>query len=207
MVAALAGLLPLGLALWARPGRRAAPTAGALAAIAGGGLWAQAWIANSDAALEYGWALIGAAVLLALAAAGLLALPTKHRLSQVGLWLATLGALVIAASVLAMAWYEFWPAWGGLLLGLVAHGAGLALFGGVLLRQRTWGRFGLVPLLVGLVGSIGPLPVGGLLPEGSQAPVWLLALGLGGGWVLLGAFVLWQQRHAGTPLPLRTAPG
>jgi hypothetical protein len=103
--------------------------------------------------------------------------------------------------VLAMAWFEWWPAWAGLLLGVMAHGLGLALFGLAALRQRTWGRLGLVPLVAGLLGGLLPLPLSGLVGESSPFPVWLLAFGLGGGWVLLGGLVVWQSRPARARAP------
>ncbi len=123
--------------------------------------------------------------------------PGRHGAAATGLL--SLGAAVLAAgrlawlfkaaAILRTGWQtpqalevgQALCALGVQLLGMVAHGVGLALFGGSLLRKSVWGRFGLVPLLVGLLGSIGPLPLSGLLEEGSQAPVWLLAFGLGGG--------------------------
>ena len=183
-------VLPLGLGVWSWRGRALAAVVGGVAGAIGGVLWiAAGWWSQNDWS-EGGWLYIFAPALFALGVVGLLSTGRHTRLTRLSLIVAGLGGLAIAEGALASAWFDFDDGWAVMMLGVFSHTVALALFGLVNLKTRIWPRLNALPLIVGLFGGPIPLGLSFLAPEGSEWPLWMLILALGGGWIVLGSLSL-----------------
>ncbi len=188
--AILIAVLPLGLGLWGWRGRPLTAVIGGIAGAVGGVLLVAARLWSQNDWSEGDWLLIFVPALFALGVAGLLSVGRHNWLTRLTLIFAGLGGLAIGEGALASAWLKFDEGWAVMMLGLLSHTVGLALFGLANLKARVWPRFNFLPLVVGLFG--GPVPVGlsFLLPEGNEWPLWILILALGSGWLVMGGLLL-----------------
>jgi predicted amidohydrolase YtcJ len=197
--------------------RRAADRArlarlGGLAAMAGGLLWARAWLSGANGTSTASvWLMFTASSLLAAAGLSLARLERPSRLAGLGWTLAALGLAGLSVGLVLTEWFRWDPGWLLLVLGLLAHASGLVLVG---LSHWLAGRrtvLGVWPAVIGALG--GWLPwAWSLAANGSQTPTFLVALGLGLGWLVLGLLALRSApaRHpaAGRPVasPIDSAP-
>lgn len=186
--AILIAVLPLGLGVWRR--RTFTARVGGIAGVIGGVLWIMTgwWSQNNPS--EGDGQLIFAPALLALGVVGLLSIGRHTQFTRLSLILAGLGSVAIAEGLLASAWFEFDEGWAILVLGLLIHAIGLALFGLANLKTRVWRGLNALPLIVGLFGGLVPFGLSVLLPEGTEWPFWMLMFVLGGGWMGMGGLTL-----------------
>jgi hypothetical protein len=164
--------------------------------VAGGGawLWAFAWgMRSSEASGLVTWAVAGAGILLALASVGLASAERPTRLGAVGLALAWLSLIVVAAGAILSDWFQREEAWPMFFFGVLGHALGLTLFGlGNWLAKRRHLRHWL-PLAMGGLGGLVPV-VGSMAANGAEWPVLLVGYGLGLGWMLLGVLTVGGRR-------------
>ncbi|MCC7359993.1 MAG: amidohydrolase family protein [Anaerolineales bacterium] len=204
VIVPLGGALSLGRAAW----RRGLVAVSAPAAVLGGAAWAaawagQAWVGDTNVA----WLGLTAGTLLALAALGLAAAERPTRLGWAGVLLAGGGAVLLAAGTVASGWWQLDEGWLGLILGLLLHLLGLIVYGlaNLLARRRTFAHW--LPLLMGVAAGIVPF-VGSSLDNNSRWPAYVLGLGVGGGWVLLGLWLArrWQAARVGDRIKAILSP-
>ena len=190
LTAILIVLVPLGLGLWGGHGRAFNALVGGVAGAIGGVLWIAAWWWSQGDWSGGEWLLIFVPALFALGVVGLLSIGRHTWLTRLSLIVTGLGAIAVAEGALASAWFKYDAGWMVMILGLLSHTVGLALFGLANLKTRIWPRLNAVPLIVGLFGGPVPFGLSFLLPQGTEWPLWMLVFVLGGGWLVMGGLLL-----------------
>jgi len=198
--AALIGLLGLPLAaatvrLWLGAPRSWLARLGGLAGILGGLIWIVVWpLTNGEASDRWSFLYLIATAVLAVGVVGLAALGRPGWLGWAGLAGAFAGSLALG-SAFGQSWFEWEGGWFLLILGLLAHTVGLALFGLANLKARLLPRFNFLPLIVGLISGPLPLFVVFLLAPNADWPLVFLVGGLGLGWMALGTLTFLTARR------------
>ena len=201
LVLGLVIVLPLGAgfglrSLRVRPWR---VRVGGVAAVLGGALWTWMWVWGSQSTTnDPTWIGLGAGLLLALAVMGLAGAQRPTRFGWLGLVLAGLGPLAVAAGLLLSSWFQWDAGWLGLIIGLLSHVIGLTLIGLANLLAQRRSFLSLWPLAMGVLGGLLPVALSFANNSNADWPALIMAYGLGGGWVLLG-LALWRTAPAAPP--------
>jgi predicted amidohydrolase YtcJ len=194
LMLALAGVLPLaaGLGLALARAKPVLARLGGAAGVVGGALWLWVFVwgmRSSETSGLVTWATAGAGTLLALASVGLAGVERPTRLGAMGLALAWLSLIVIAAGVILSDWFQQEEAWLMFFFGVLGHAVGLTVFGlaNWLARRRQPRQW--LPLAMGALGGLVPV-VASMAANGAEWPLLLVGYGLGLGWVLLGLLTM-----------------
>jgi predicted amidohydrolase YtcJ len=132
--------------------------------------------------------------LMALGTAGIATQWKQGRLGRFGLWLALLGAIAFSEAAVVSEWFRSELGWGLFMLGVLAHMAGLTLFGFANMKGRVFPRGNELPLVVGLATGLVPLGMGLIFQDDSDLPFKIILGGLGVGWLLMGGLLLATRR-------------
>jgi hypothetical protein len=190
LVAVLLVALPLAAMLLRK--RRAARVQliGAWAGIVAGIIWLGFLIAFER--LDDGsFALIMIpAFLMAMGTTGIASQWEQGRLGTIGLWLALVGAMSFSEGGVVGDWFQSDAGWGLFMLGMLAHLAGLTLFGFANVKGRVFPRGNGLPLVMGLLTGLIPIGLAFIVPFESDVPIILTLGGLGVGWLSMGILLL-----------------
>ncbi len=170
---------------------------GAWAGIVAGILWlgfliASEWLDDDSFAL-----IMIPAFLMAMGTAGIASRWKQGRLGAIGLWLALVGAISFLEGGVVGDWFRSDLGWGLFMLGMLAHLAGLTLFGFANLKGRVFPRANALPLVVGLLTGLIPIGLAFILTIESDLPFILILGGLGVGWLSMGILMLTKSRVTG----------
>jgi hypothetical protein len=131
--------------------------------------------------------------LMSLGIVGITTLWKHGKLGAIGLWTAFLGAVVFSEAAVIGEWFLSELGWVMFLVGILAHMAGLALFGVANLRGRVFRYANAIPLVMGMLGGAG-FGLLFLLADNADPPFFMILLSLGAGWVSMGALMLGARR-------------
>jgi hypothetical protein len=198
----LAAVLPLGAALaaWRRPGQRWLLRLAGAAGVIGGLLWAWLWAwadqnVTGDAYAWLTWSRLAATTLLAVASITIAGAQPHTRLGTLGVAMAALGMVSVAAGVLLGDWFQTDYGWLLLVFGVLGHALGLVVLGLANWLARRRGARHWLPLAVGVLGGVLPLLLSSVAGE-TLWPTLIMGAGLGVGWALLGLLNLTSPRAA-----------
>ena len=190
LVAVLLVALPLTAMLLRRRQAARVLLIGAWAGIVAGVLWlgfliAFEWLDDDSFAL-----IMIPAFLMAMGTAGIASRWKQGKLGAIGLWLALVGAISFSEGGVVGDWFRSDLGWGLFMLGMLAHLAGLTLFGFANVKGRVFPRANGLPLVMGLFTGLIPIGLAFILTFESDVPFILILGGLGVGWLLMGGLLL-----------------
>jgi hypothetical protein len=181
--------LPMAAMLLRRRRGDLLPKIGSLAGILAGIVWLVALLSPEFMDTIPVVLLMITGFLMSLGIVGIATLWKYGKLGAIGLWTAFLGAVVFSEAAVIGEWFLSDLGWGMFLVGILAHMAGLALFGVANLRGRVFRYANAIPLVMGMLGGAG-FGLLFLLADNADPPFFMILLSLGAGWVSMGWLLL-----------------